>query len=75
MSRLRSVVGLVRRRERGDASWIARLADIEHPDELFAIFLMLQYCLIERDRQITIRMRQAVVDASTARRRPVSMGD
>ena len=69
------VVRLRRRREGGNAHGISLYAVIEHPDELEAIFLMIQNGFIEHGQQIAVGQRQAIVGAATERRRPVPLGD
>ena len=64
MSALAHVVIPRRRRHCGDADRIGRAANVEDPDQLEAIFLMIEHCLIKNDQEIAIRQWKAIVGAA-----------
>ena len=71
----RHVVSFVRLRESGDTHRIRRVANVEQPDQLLAILLVIQHRLIKHHQQIPIRERQRGVGAAAKRRAPVTVAN
>src|SRR6266852_711645 len=75
MRAIRHVVRFGRRREGRDAHRILRRTDVEQPDQLEAILLVIEHGFVEHDQQIAVGQRQAVVRAAAEGRGPVAMDD
>lgn len=71
----RHVISFIRLRESGDTHRICRLANVEQPDQLLPILLVIQYRLIKHHQQIPVRERQRGVGTAAKRRAPVTVAD
>src|SRR5712671_3750470 len=75
MRALGLVVCFGRGREGRDAHGVAGRADVEQPDELEPVLLMIEHRLVEHHQQVAIGQRQAIMGASPEGRAPVAVRD
>ncbi|CAH0326137.1 hypothetical protein SRABI106_04571 [Rahnella aquatilis] len=67
------VIPFLRLRKGRNTHRIRRLAHVKQPDQLLAIFLIIQHCLVEHDQQIPVRQRQRGMRAAAKWRTPVAV--
>ncbi len=75
MRPFRHVVDFIRLREGRDAYRVRRLADIKQPDQLFAVFLVIEHRFVQHHQQFAVRQRQRGVRAAAKRRTPVTVAN
>ena len=75
MRPFRHVVDFIRMREGRDTHRVRRLANIKQPDQLLAVFLVIEHRFVQHHQQIAVRQRQRGVRPTAKRRAPVTVAN